>query len=142
MQQTKLLVKENNVEDKVIFKGNVAPDELQTITAQAYIGINLVENNGLSFYLSLANKFFDYIHAGIPQLCAGYPAYKAINDEQEVAVLINDMSAKNIALQLNNLLSDELLYRHLQENCIKAKAIYNWQHEEKILLDFYHQILG
>ncbi len=142
IQQAKQLVKENNVEDKVIFKGNIAPNELQMITAQAYIGINLVENNGLSFYLSLANKFFDYIHEGIPQLCAGYPAYKEINDKHEVAVLITDMSTKNIAGQLNNLLGDELLYQRLQANCVTAKEVYNWQHEEKILLDLYKHILG
>lgn len=142
MNQAKQLVKQHQLEHKVVFKGYITPDELPIITAGAHIGINLVENNGQSYYLSLANKFFDYVHAGIPQLCAGYPAYKAINDQQEVAVLITDMSAKNIAVQLNNLLGNELLYQRLQANCLKAKAIYNWQAEEKILLNFYQQALG
>lgn len=142
MQQAKQLVKENNLESKIIFKGNIAPDKLAAITANACIGINLVENNGLSFYLSLANKFFDYIHAGIPQLCAGYPAYKEINDKYETAVLITGMSAENIALELNNLLHNEVLYKKLQANCAAAKAEYNWQQEEKILLNFYQHILG
>lgn len=142
MQQAKQLAIENQVQDRVIFKGNIAPDELRRITAAAYIGINLVENNGLSFYLSLANKFFDYIHAGIPQLCAGYPAYIEINEKKETAVLITDMSSKNIALQLNNLLHNEVLYKRLQDNCAAASSIYNWQNEEKILLHFYKQLLG
>jgi len=142
MQQARQLVKENNVTDKVIFKGNIAPEELTTITAAAYIGLNLVENNGRSYYLSLANKFFDYIHAGIPQLCAGYPAYKTINDTTEVAVLITDMNAKNISAELNNLLLNEVVYQRLQDNCSKAAALYNWQQEEKILLEFYQQLLG
>jgi glycosyltransferase involved in cell wall biosynthesis len=142
MQQAKTLVKENEVAAKVIFKGNIAPDRLRTITAEAYIGINLVENNGKSNYLSLANKFFDYIHAGIPQLCAGYPAYKEINDSIEVALLIEDMSSKNIAAQLNNLLMNKVVYQRLQANCAKATALYNWQTEEKTLLAFYQQLLG
>lgn len=142
MKQAKQLVKDNHVEDKVIFKGNIDPASLQSFTENAQIGINLIENNGLSYYLSLANKFFDYIDAGIPQLCAGYPAYKEINDKHEVAVLITDMSAKNIAFQLNNLLSDEVLYKRLQNNCMEARTIYTWQHEEKILLDFYKNLLG
>lgn len=140
MQQAQQLVKEHGLEEKVIFKGNVAPHALKAITAQAFAGINLVEDNGLSFYLSLANKFFDYIHAGIPQLCAGYPAYKEINDEHTVAILITDMSSKNIAYQLNNLLCDEVLYKKLQDACIEAKRVYNWQNEEKILLDFYNHL--
>lgn len=142
MQQTIALVKENKVESKVIFKGNIAPDALRGITAKAYIGINLVENNGKSNYLSLANKFFDYIHAGIPQLCAGYPAYKEINDSIEVALLIEDISSKNIAAQLNNLLMNEVVYQRLQANCAKAATLYNWQTEEKTLLAFYQQLLG
>ena len=142
MQQAKKLAIDNNVQEKVTFKGNMDPDALRSITAAAYLGINLVENNGLSFYLSLANKFFDYIHAGIPQLCAGYPAYSEINEKHETAVLITDMSSKNIALQLNNLLQNEVLYKRLKDNCAEASAIYNWQNEEKILLNFYKQLLG
>lgn len=142
MQQAKTLVKENQIEDKVIFKGNVQPEVLKTITQQAYIGLNLVENNGLSNYLSLANKFFDYIHACVPQLTMDYPAYSEINTKYKVAVLIKDVSEENIALQLNNLLENEVLYNELKSNCITARQYYNWQHEEKTLLNFYKNAIG
>ncbi len=142
MEQAQQLVKQNGLEAKVIFKGNIPPAELSSITAQAYIGINLVENNGRSNYLSLANKFFDYIQAGIPQLCAGFPAYKDINDQYAVALLITDMQSKNIAAHLNNLLLNEVLYQELQNNCSKAREIYNWQNEETTLLAFYTQLIG
>jgi hypothetical protein len=52
------------------------------------------------------------------------------------------MSAKNIALQLNNLLHDEVLYKRLQANCANAKLVYNWQQDEKTLLALYKKILG
>jgi glycosyltransferase involved in cell wall biosynthesis len=140
MAQARQLVLEHSLKEKVIFKGNILPDELRLITAQAYIGINLVENNGLSNYLSLANKFFDYIHAGIPQLTMAYPAYSEINTTCNVAVLIKDTSPENIAQQLNNLLKNEVLYNELKANCRIAREKYNWQIEEKMLLDFYKQI--
>jgi glycosyltransferase involved in cell wall biosynthesis len=142
MKQAQTLVIQNGLEDKVIFKGNIPPDKLRSITRQASIGINLVENNGMSNYLSLANKFFDYIHAGIPQLCSGFPAYREINDQAEVALLITDMQPKNIALKLNNLLHNEVVYGRLRNNCIKAREIYNWQNEEKTLLAFYKHLIG
>ncbi len=142
MQQARDLVAAGQLQDKIIFKGNISPAALRAITEQAYIGVNLVENTGLSNYLSLANKFFDYMHAGIPQLCAGYPAYAAINEKMETAVLITDMSAKNIAAALNNLLQNELEYQRLKANCAKAALLFNWQNEEKILLAFYQQLLG
>lgn len=140
LEQTKKLVAENNLQEKVIFKGKVAPDELRTITQQAYIGITLFDDKGLSNYYSLANRFFDYLHAGIPQLCVDYPVYREMNRENPFALLVNDISSDNLAAQLNNLLENEVLYKDLQQNCIKAREIFNWQSEEKKLIAFYEHL--
>jgi glycosyltransferase involved in cell wall biosynthesis len=142
MGQAKQLVKENQLEDKVIFKGRIAPDKLRTITQQAYIGINLIESVGLNNYYSLANRFFDYIHAALPQLCVNYPAYAAINAQYHAAVLINDLSPENIATQLNNLLENDVIYKTIQQNCMKARTMLNWQEEEKKLLAFYKHLFA
>lgn len=140
LEQTKQLVKENHLEGKVIFKGKIAPDELRKITEQAYIGITLFENNGLSNYYSLANRFFDYMHAGVPQLCVDYPVYREINDQYQIALLINDLSPENLSRQLNNLLNNEVLYKTLSDNCLSARNVFNWQEEEKKLIMFYHNL--
>jgi len=140
MQQAIQLVKKYQVEDKVLFKGKVAPDKLRVITQQAFLGVTLFENNGLSNYYSLANRFFDYIQAGIPQLCVDYPVYHEINEANPVALLVKDISAENIATQLNILLDDGTLYDTLQQNCLKARTIFNWQQEEKKLLTFYKEL--
>ncbi len=137
MEQAKQLTKQNSLDNKVIFKGKIAPDELRKITQQAYIGVTLFEDTGLSNYFSLANRFFDYLHAGIPQLCVDYPVYRGINEDLPIALLIKDISAKNLTIQLNNLLTNEVLYQTLQANCIKARKKYNWQEEEKKLIMFY-----
>lgn len=140
LQQAQLLVKENNLQQKVIFKGKITPEELRTITSQSYIGVTLFENKGLSNYYSLANRFFDYLHAGIPQLCVDYPVYKEINEQQPVAALVNDISSVNIAFQLNNLLHNEVVYNKLQQNCISVRETLNWQAEEKKLFKFYNNL--
>lgn len=140
MQQAQLLVKENNLQQKVIFKGKITPEELRTITSQAYIGVTLFENKGLSNYYSLANRFFDYLHAGIPQLCVDYPVYKEINEQQPVAALVNDVGPVNLAFQLNNLLHNKVVYSKLQQNCISVRETLNWQAEEKKLFKFYNNL--
>jgi len=140
LQQAKQLVHENHLENKVIFKGKMAPEELKAITQQAYIGITLFENNGLSNYYSLANRFFDYMHAGVPQLCVDYPVYREINDQYQIASLVSDLSSENLSRQLNNLLDNTVLYKTLSDNCLTARNIFNWQEEEKKLLMFYHNL--
>ena len=142
LAQTKRLAKENKLEDKVIFKGKIPPDELRQLTRQAFIGITIFDNVGLSNYYSLANRFFDYLQAGIPQLCADYPVYREINDEYHIAILIKDLSPENISIQLNHLLNDENLYSTLQQNCMNARKILNWQEEEKKILAFYSKLFN
>lgn len=142
LAQTKALINNNRLQHKVELKGKLKPAELSTVTAAAYAGITLFENNGLSNYLSLANRFFDYIQAGIPQLCVDYPAYRNINHQFEIALLIPDTSEQAIANGLNKLLSDPVLYKRLQSNCQLAAAVLNWQEEEKRLINFYKKLLG
>ncbi|WP_235906255.1 glycosyltransferase [Ginsengibacter hankyongi] len=134
------LVTKHHLGDKILFAGKFLPDELNTMTPNAYIGINLVEQIGLNQFLSLANKFFNYIHYAVPQLTMNFPEYKKINEEFEVALLINSLSPIAIENSLNLLLNDDQLYRRLQQNCIKAREVYHWQREEKKLISFYENI--
>ena len=140
MSQAKELVKNNVLEEKITFTGTLLPHELYNYTVNAWIGITLFENKGLSNYFSLANRFFDYANAGIPQLCVDYPAYQEINKIYNIAVLISDLRSENIANSLNRLLEDEVLYFELQQNCLKARKDLNWQNEEKKLVNFYNNI--
>ena len=139
-KKTASLIEQYGLHNKVQLMGKLAPDALRAETERAYAGITLFENNGYSNYVSLANRFFDYIHAGIPQLCVDYPSYRAINDEWEVALLIKDLSPETIADALNLLLSDDVLYARLRNNCLKARHSLNWQEEEKKLINFYRHI--
>lgn len=141
MAETKKLITKNNLQAKVLVKGKLLPEYLDKITSQAYIGLNLVENNGLNQYYSLANKFFDYIHSGIPQLTMDYPEYKRVNELYEVAVLIDDLSEETIAAALNTLLTDKVLHERLRQNCLRAREALNWQEEEKKLIHFYNQLV-
>jgi len=141
MQAARQLVHEHGLTGKVLFRGRILPAELRQYTVQAWAGVTLFENKGLSNYHSLANRFFDYMHAGIPQLCVNYPAYQEINNQYPVAVLINDLRPETIAGALNELLNNKKLYDHLQQNCLKAREAINWQQEEKKLLEFYKNLL-
>lgn len=142
LQQTKQLIEKNGLQEKVLLKGKLQPKDLRKITSSAYAGITLFENNGLSNYYSLANRFFDYIQAGVPQLCVGYPAYKEINQTYDIALLIADTGEQAIADGLNLLLHDAVLYNRLKANCLKAREVLNWEEEEKKLINFYQHLLG
>ncbi len=138
--QVSQLVKTHNLTDKVILKGMVLPQDLKDITIHAYIGITLFEDSGLSNYLSLANRFFDYMHAAIPQVCMNFPLYKEINNHYKVASFIDHLTVDAIQKEINFLLNDDNSYYEMQQNCLAAKNKYNWQNEELKLINFYKRI--
>jgi hypothetical protein len=82
------------------------------------------------------------MQAAVPQLCVDYPVYREINDEYGIALLTKDLSPENLSTQLNNLLHNEVLYKAIEQNCIKARAILNWQEEEKKLIAFYNNLFA
>lgn len=133
-------IQKEELSDKFDFKGFVLPQDLRQYTQQAYIGLNLNDNLGASFFLSLSNRFFDYMHAAIPQVSMNYPENKKINNEYEIGLLIDDLKPDSIASAINRLLEDKQLYLRLQANCLKAREIYNWNYEEKKLVSFYKSI--
>ena len=83
----------------------------------------------------LANKFFDYIQAGIPQVTMNFPEYAAINREYEVAVLIDDLEPHTFPKRWINYWQMRS-YRRLKNNCVLARKNLNWESEEKSCLRF------
>ncbi len=140
LEQTKQLIRQYKLEDKVLLKGMVAPDQLIHITQKAAIGLTLFSLQGLNQYQSLGNRFFDYMMAGIPQLCVNYPEYQKINATHGFAHMIDEPDSISIAQELNKMLSDRVLYQELQQNALKARSVLNWEHEEQKLRAFYNQL--
>ena len=140
MKEARQLIELNDVSKKVILAGKVAPLVLETVTRQAYIGVNLVEPLGLNQYYSLANKFFDYMHYGVPQITMNFPEYKRINEQFEIALLIDTLSIPNIVNAINQLLNDKELHTRFKQNSIQAREVFNWQTEDQKLIQFYKKL--
>jgi glycosyltransferase involved in cell wall biosynthesis len=134
------LADELNLKRKVKFWGYVQPDELKHITVKAYIGYNVMENVGLSYYYSLANKYFDYIQAEVPQVCSPFPEYEHINQKFVVAVLCN-CEVEEITNTINSLLSHDDHYAKLQAECKRAKRVFNWEDEDEKLKSMYQNVV-
>lgn len=142
MVQFQNFLSANNLGEKVVIKGAVSPEDLDKETESAQIGVNLVENSGDNQYYSLANKFFDMIMHGVPQVTMDYPEYRMVNNQFEVAVLIPDCSPANIKQAIEQLMNNKELYNRLAQNCTEAAKVYNWDNEKVKLLSFYAQFLG
>ncbi|MCB9227760.1 MAG: glycosyltransferase [Chitinophagales bacterium] len=139
--ELKILVADLNLTDKVTFFGKLLPKDLEQITQKAYLGVNLLDKSSMNYYYSLANKFFDYAHAGIPQIGMNFPEYERINKEFEVSLLINTLSVKEIEETINKLIKNKELYNNLKNNTLALSKNYNWDKEkEKLKLIYLSQL--
>lgn len=126
--------------DYIEFKGKRSPVELKLKTAKAFVGVNLLENKGLNYYYSLANKFWDYAAEGVPQICMNYPEYKKYNDVSEMAVLVDDLEVNTLYHAILKL-EDDSFYQRLSINAREMANKNNWDLESNKLLEFYRQIV-
>ena len=126
-----------HLEHKVKFLGYLAPEDLRAITTQATIGLNLLENRGLSYYYSLANKAFDYVQAEVPSIQMKFPEYIALQEEHRVFYLLSRLEVDALVEAIQRLLLDDELYLALQEGCRKAAVDWCWEKEATTLLGLY-----
>ncbi len=141
MQDLQEQARAAGLQDKVIFRGFMEPAELREVINGAWCGYLVLENKGKSYYYSLANKFFDYMHAGLPQLTINFPEYCQINTSYEVSALV-DLDKDQIIAAIERLQSDTTYYKLLSANARQARLIYNWQKESARLVAFYDQIFN
>lgn len=139
LPELKTLSQSLNIDHKVTFTGYQQPEELRKWLAEASIGLNLLRNESVSYYYSLANKFFDYMHAGLPQVTMNFPEYVLINEQRSIAITI-DLDVNEIIRAVENLQQDPALYEQLRSNALAARKQYNWEEESKKLISFYEEI--
>jgi glycosyltransferase involved in cell wall biosynthesis len=132
----KIRTKELKLENRVHFIGFVMPSKLPSITKRAFIGYNVSENLGLSYYYSLNNKFFDYVAAELPSLVNNFPEYTKLLADFKVG-LLTAYSVTAIRENLDELYSNQLSYNLLKEQCRLAKQGWNWNRESQTLIDIY-----
>ncbi|MDR2805078.1 MAG: glycosyltransferase, partial [Dysgonamonadaceae bacterium] len=117
--------------DRVFFTGRVPFERLSAYTAAADIGINLLENKGLSYYYSLPNRIFDYIRAGVPALSSDFPEIRRIVAHYGVGVLVNHYEPAYLADIVRQMASQP----KNEAGFAAANAELTWENESKVLLD-------
>ena len=129
------------INDRVNFLGWVYSHDLPELMTQARLGINLREEGSVNDYYSLPNKFFDFIHAGLPSINMNYPEYARIVDRFPCALLIDKISPQLIAESIQHLDSNTVLYNAMVTACQDAAMEFTWTHEGNKLITLYNDLV-
>ena len=136
------LTQQLKLSGRVHFLGYVTPDRLPALTASAWLGYNLLEDRGLSYRYSLANKTFDYYRAGLPALHSSLPEYIRLAERHGGVVLVDRLRPENIVAAVRSLLLNTNLYQQLQQESAAAGRVLTWENEAPRLLDIYASVFA
>ena len=139
-EKLRQMAQQSSASERIVFKGWQSPEALKKLTSNAILGVNILEGSSLNYYYSLANKFFDYMHAGVPSINMNFPEYKQIMARYDVGYLIEKLDEKAIANTILGALKNETELQTKRKNCLSAAAAYNWQHEESKLQNIMKQL--
>ena len=123
--------------DNIYFHHAVPPDILLNYTGSADVGISLIEDVSLSYRYCLPNKFFEYIMADIPVIASNLYEMKKVIDKYKIGYAIENTPEILIEAINDFVKSDKQAFN---VNIKKVKTVYNWENQEKILLNLYKEL--
>lgn len=116
------------------FLNAVPPSKIKAVTKGADVGISLIENVCLSYYYSLPNKVFEYIHCDKPLIVSKFPEMSEIIDHYSCGWKVEPNKELLIEL-LYSIRTEEIKLKGL--NSAKAKFELTWQRESVILKEVF-----
>ncbi len=131
-------VRKLHLESSVIFHGKVSASELSNYTSSGDLGLCMLENKGLSYYYSLPNRIFDYMHAGIPVLSSPFPEIRKIVEQSQTGYLTTEIEAQKLASIIEDILKNPMDTSHFEA----LSTEFCWENEEKILLKLVRNALN
>ncbi|MBS1632204.1 MAG: glycosyltransferase, partial [Bacteroidetes bacterium] len=136
-EDLKKLCQNLQLETKVRFIEKIPFSELRKFTSGAFLGFSLDKPTNLNYQLSLPNKIFDYIHAGIPVIASEIREVKKILETYQVGTTIPEISAQAIAAAIMNIYQNQQLYENWKKNTAGAASGLCWQKEQLLLKEIF-----
>ncbi len=132
---------ERGVGARVRFLPRVPIESVVQTVAQGDLGMCLFQGGHLSYYWTLPNKFFEYIHAGVPVLASDFPETRRLVDRYEIGAVCDPGDPADIAAKVKDLLSRSDDLARMRDNTTKAAQELNWELERKHLVELYRRLV-
>lgn len=125
------------LETRVEMIAKLPPDQLKQYTPHATLGFSLDGFSDENFLVSLPNKLFDYIQAGIPVAATALPEVKKIIEQYGVGFCLNFRTPQEMAVEVKTFLYNTESMQKARNNAIIAQKELNWDHEKQVLIKIY-----
>lgn len=133
-------IERHQAQSKNIFYHSTVPQDLiLDYSSSADIGISCFEGNlSESLRLSLPNKFFEYMMAGLPVVVSNGPEMVKIIEDYEVGYVLSSNNVTDATNLVKNISNKNLKFH--AKNLVDASLIFNWENQSKVLLNLYNEL--
>jgi glycosyltransferase involved in cell wall biosynthesis len=138
--EMKVLVKQQGLEEKVLFFGKRPYAELMQYTANATLGLSFDQPTNPNYLYSLPNKVFDYIHTSTPVLCSDVVEVRKIVEQYQLGEVVYNFHPEELAAQIEDALRNQEQLELWRANCKKASELEHWDKEVQQLEEYYPKV--
>lgn len=134
-------LKKKDLNNQIYLLESLNYDQMLAVMQQMDIGIlpYLPFGNHL---VTRPNKLFEYMATSLPVIASNYPLYKEVIDKG-IGICINPCKIEEIIEAIQKLASSSDLRQAMGVRAFELyKKYYNWDVEEKKLLNIYNNLLG
>jgi glycosyltransferase involved in cell wall biosynthesis len=136
----KKIIAQNQLSEKITLIPKVPFTVLSHFTRKAALGFCVDKPSVLNHKYILSNKFFEYLHAGVPVLVSRLMELERIVNQYDVGGFIDDFHPEHIAQKIKEVFADPERLNRWKRNTCRAREELNWENESKILLDIFKQV--
>ncbi len=127
---------------QIHFLGKLPLPSIGRFTRRARVGVVLFEPTSINYRLAAPNKFFEYVSAGTPIVASRIPTFEALNQQFEVALLVDPNKPEEISRAIRILLQQPDVWHRLHQQCLKARTVWCWEQQEDRLLSLYNDLIS
>jgi glycosyltransferase involved in cell wall biosynthesis len=125
---------------RILFHSPVPPRQVVALARDADIGVHPILGSSESHRLSLPNKIFEYIQAGLAVLVTDLPEMSALVETRKVGRVFQDGDEDDLTRKISDMIKDRPLLETMREAARHASTDLRWENEQKILLDMYAEL--
>jgi glycosyltransferase involved in cell wall biosynthesis len=124
----------------VDYRGYLNRQQVNQALSEVKAGMVILEATP-SYIVSLPVKMFEYMAAGLPVVASDFPLWKSIIEENNCGICVDQTNHEEIRNKLLALISNDDKLIEMGKNGRKAVELtYNWEVEEKKLVEFYKNL--
>lgn len=134
------MIKKTSKEYKNIYLHQaVSTTALLDYTSSADFGISTIEDSCLSYRYCLPNKLFEYLMAEIPVIVSNLYEMRRLVKINRIGIVAEENTPQGLKKAIKEAV--KLDKEELKTNIQKVKTIYNWEEQEKVLLNVYKGLI-